>query len=140
MLTKEGAGELDTKEMAFTTVTIGDNDYSLFEDTNEEGVTFYYLKLQYGPEGSLTGGFLADSEGNLIDEEGEVLKTLEEMEEWLDNEMFDEWAEDTEPMQAVLIKEIIEYEEETDEDLAVGEGEDESSEEDLADGEDEESS
>ena len=70
----------------------------------------YYLKLAYA-DGKL-GGFLSDAEGNLIDRSGEILTSVEDMEEVMQDGLADElldWEGDL--MKGILIKSIVEEEE-----------------------------
>jgi len=73
---------------------------------------FYYLELPYGPEGNFKGGFLADSEGNLIDLNHNILTSLEDMQDILENDTFDEYSATSEgKLNGLLVVKIIDKEE-----------------------------
>lgn len=90
MMPEEGLIE---EEIEMKKIKIGDREYELFFGTDRNGKMYCYLKLAYGPEDALIGGFLADEFGNLIDMEGNVLTSLEDMEEFLEDGFFDEHDE-----------------------------------------------
>lgn len=94
------------------------------------GNMFYYLELPYGPDGTQLGGFLADSEGNLIDMNGKVLTSVEDMESFIqNNNSFDEFNADTdEKLNGLLIVKIIDKEEKPEQEV----GEELNGDEDVA--------
>ena len=65
-------------------VEISGRFYDLFQDFNTRGRPFYYLVLNYGDgEDMRMGGFLADEFGNLIDLDGRILTSLDDLESFL---------------------------------------------------------
>ena len=49
------------KKIMFKSIHIGNRDFTLYRDEDEDGITLYYLMLPYGEDGNMNGGFLADS-------------------------------------------------------------------------------
>lgn len=71
-------------------VQIGEATFELFKDVDEEGKEFYYLVL---PINGKMSGFLANLEGDLVDEEGKIMTSLDDLNEMLQDENFDEFEE-----------------------------------------------
>lgn len=71
-------------------VQIGEATFELFKDTNEEGKEFYYLVL---PIDGKMFGFMANLDGDLVDEEGRIMTYIKDLEEMLQDENFNEFEE-----------------------------------------------
>lgn len=78
------------------------------------------MKLRYGPHADKIGGFLADMEGNLIDEYGNIITSLKEIEKYLKKELSPEFIANYEKLKGLLIKKIVELQEEEAQPEAAG--------------------
>lgn len=116
---------MTAKNLVLKMITIGENEYELYEDTDKEGEKFYYLKLKYADD--KWGGFLADEMGNLIDEDDTILTSVEDMEDLLEDDVLD--VEEDDVPRGVMIAKIVESEEVESPDEEVGSPEEEEEEE-----------
>jgi hypothetical protein len=92
----------------FKSIQIGDRSFTLYRDEDADGITLYYLMLPYGENGNMNGGFLADSEGNLIDpNDNNVIVSLETLREYLADGVYNEWKPN-----GFLVRKIVDFEEE----------------------------
>lgn len=66
------------KKLVMKTFEVNGVEFKQFEDKDAEGNTFLYTELTYkDQDGQKKGGFLSNMEGDLIDEKGNVLLTLD---------------------------------------------------------------
>ena len=114
-LIKKDMEQLFDKEIAFENITIGGKWFSLFHEKNAEGKMEYYMKLHYGENAELTGGFKTDSLGNFIDELGNVMTSMEEISDFMKSHKFTEFWNKNEMPKALLIRKIVDMEETTGE-------------------------
>lgn len=101
--------DLKDKDLGYETIKLGENWFSLFHDTDKNNKTEYYMKLRYGNNNELTGGFKTDSLGNFIDELGNTLTSLNEIKEFLSADKFMEFWDSNDKPKALLIRKIIEF-------------------------------
>jgi hypothetical protein len=52
------------------------------------------LKLHYGKGGKKLGGFLANAQGNLIDLNGTIIASIDEMSKFLKNNVYEDYDTD----------------------------------------------
>lgn len=97
---------LGMKDLYVEHILINGIPYELYEDFDKNGNKYYYLMLTYGED--KFGGFLADRFGNLIDFEGNILTSIEDMSEILQDYDAGELL-DTEDdlLRGILIKKIV---------------------------------
>jgi hypothetical protein len=82
--------QIETVAVMEKDVQIGEATFELFKDINEEGKEFYYIVL---PIDGKMSGFLANLDGDLVDEEGRIMTYLKDLEEMLQDEDFNEFEE-----------------------------------------------
>lgn len=85
---KEDIGQMYDKEMKYESIKMGEKWFSLFHETDANNKTEYYMKLHYGKNAELTGGFKTDNLGNFIDELGNTLVSLKEINDFLKTHKF----------------------------------------------------
>jgi len=87
-LIDDDTSDLVDVNLGYETIKIGEKWFSLFHETDANGIKEYYMKLKYGELGELTGGFKTDSIGNFIDELGNTITSLEEIKAYLKADKF----------------------------------------------------
>lgn len=100
MVGEEPPLPIETKVVMEKDIQLGEATFELFRDEDMNGAEFYYLVL---PMQGKMFGILANLEGDLIDMQGNLMTSLEDLTEMLQDEDFDEFEGG---FSGILIKEI----------------------------------
>ena len=61
--------------------------FELYQDTREDGAPYFYLAMDYiTDEGRMRGGFMADLDSNLVDLDGNIITSRDDLENIISSE------------------------------------------------------